>query len=59
MNVKEIVKEIDPDYVRCNYCGRLIHKSENKCQPHNKPLCRNFQECSEVGYHGEKNVRNK
>ena len=27
MQVKELIKEIDPDYHRCWYCQRIRHKS--------------------------------
>ena len=28
MNVLNLIKEIDPEYKRCAFCGRLIHKSK-------------------------------
>jgi len=28
MKAKELIKEIDPDYVICGWCKRLIHKDK-------------------------------
>ena len=30
MKARDIIKEIDPDYMRCPYCKRIIHKDQMK-----------------------------
>ena len=33
MNAKDLIKEIDPDYTRCYYCNRQIHKDSLRLVP--------------------------
>jgi len=28
MNPEELIKELDPDYARCHFCARLLHKNQ-------------------------------
>jgi len=30
VKVMDLIREIDPDYTRCNHCKRLRHKSQTK-----------------------------
>jgi len=38
MKAKDIIKEIDPDYYECIFCGRIRHKSKLKFQRGKKHL---------------------
>jgi len=50
MQVKEIIEEIDPDYIRCWYCGRIRHKSTmiTRHKVDGSLECINENECHEV-----------
>jgi len=50
MKAKDIIKEIDPDYMRCMLCERLRHKSQLKYYPDNMNLfvCTSYSSCQRV-----------
>ena len=31
MNAEELIKELDPEYIRCDWCKRMMHKSKLDC----------------------------
>ena len=47
MDAKTIIKEIDPDYQRCEWCERLLHKSELKKMIGGHIVCANVKDCAD------------
>ena len=46
VNTKELIKELDPDYVECIWCERLVHKNTTKdINDTRLPMCSNRSEC--------------
>jgi len=45
MEAKDIIKELDPEYERCRWCGRLLHKSKLRKVPMDRDSRSLFLSC--------------
>jgi len=66
MNLKEIIKEIDPDFVRCVFCEKVKHTSQmiymsatniNKGTTSYQYICKDF--CEDVNAGKRNNPRTR
>ena len=49
MQAKDIIQEIDPEYIRCKWCRRMIHTSKaTSVLFSDDSACKDIEKCTDV-----------
>jgi len=47
MDSQTLIREIDPDYMRCEWCKRLLHRSKIEIMRGGSIVCKDVKDCAD------------